>query len=83
MIKTPKYWEKDRYQPLVETETAYGNKVKIPKCFMNGWKTAKLTFEHCTSRGVNPLDGLEILEETQPMSYDLERVFYEIYQDED
>ena len=81
-VKTPKYWEKERYGKHVEVETAYGNKVKIPARFLNGWETAKQLKEYCDRHGQDPLAGLEILEETQPLSYDLERVFYEIYQED-
>ncbi len=38
MIKTPKYWEMERYQPLVEVKTMYGNTVQIPRCFEGTWK---------------------------------------------
>ena len=81
-VKTPTYWQdKKVFGELVEAETAYGNKVMIPKRYINGWHTAKLTKDAMEARGLDPLDGLEILEETNPMHYDLELVFYEIYKE--
>ena len=42
-VKTPSYWQEEKYQPLVEAETAYGHKVKIPKNLHGIWeKTASL-----------------------------------------
>ena len=42
-IKTPSYWQEEKYQPLVEAETAYGNKVEIPQNLQNIWElTASL-----------------------------------------
>ena len=37
-VQTPSYWAEERYQPLIEVETAYGNKVKIPKDFVSCWE---------------------------------------------
>ena len=37
-IKTPIYWQEEKYKPMVEVETAYGNKVKIPKNLQNIWE---------------------------------------------
>ena len=37
-IKTPSYWQEEKYQPLVEAETAYGNKVEIPQNLQNVWE---------------------------------------------
>ena len=81
-IKTPEYWEDPLFQPLIEVETAYGNKVKIPNKFINGWQTAKMTKEDMEKRGLDPLDGLEIDKEINPLYYDLELVYYEIYEEE-
>ncbi len=82
-IKTPKYWQMERFQPLTEVETAYGHKVMIPSRFINGWQTAKMVRDDMVRRGLDPLDGLEIHAETDSIYYDLERVFYEIYEEED
>ena len=82
-IKTPKYWEKDHNQPLTEVETVYGHKVMIPTRFSNGWETAKATWEYMIRKGLDPLDGLEIHEKQDPIFYDLERVCYEIYEEDE
>ena len=37
-VQTPSYWKEEKYQPLVEVETAYGNKVKIPERYLPLWK---------------------------------------------
>ena len=81
-IKTPKYWEGKIFQPLTEVETAYGNKVKIPKLYINGWQTAKMAKEELERLGLDVLDGLERHKETNSLYYDLERVFYEIYEED-
>ena len=81
-VKTPMYWESEPFQPLIEVETAYGNKVKIPKMYTNGWQTAKMAKAESERLGLDILDGLEIHKETNPLYYDLERVFYELYEDE-
>ena len=42
-IKVPSYWQEEKYQPMVEAETAYGNKVKIPQNLKDIWeRTASL-----------------------------------------
>ena len=57
-VQTPSYWAEERYQPLVEVETAYGNKVEIPKDFVPYWevwlkhrKMVSETFEREKARG--------------------------------
>ena len=80
-VKTPKYWEDELFQPLIEVETAYGSKVKIPKRYINGWQTAKMEKAEAERLGLGVLDGLEN-EEIAPMYYDLERVFFEIYEED-
>ena len=85
-VNTPKYWTNEIFQPLVEVETAYGNKVKIPKEFLNGWQTAKMQREDILRRKLEPLAILMVGEdenpdkENNPMYFDLEQVFYEIYE---
>lgn len=83
-MRTPKCWEnKEIFGELTEVLTAYGNAVSIPKIYLNGWETEKLTKEAMEKRGLNPLEGLEHLKDSHPMSYTLAQVFYEIYQDKD
>ena len=40
-VKTPTYWQEEKYQPLIEVETAYGNKVKIPESLIQCWELEK------------------------------------------
>ena len=80
-VSYPKYWEDELFQPLIEVETAYGNKVKIPKRYINGWQTAKMEKAEAERLGLGVLDGLEVDEEIAPMYYDLKRVFFEIYEE--
>ena len=81
-VKTPKYWESELFQPLIEVETAYGNKVKIPKMYTNGWQTAKMAKAESERLGLDILDGLERDKEVDSLYYDLERVFLEIYEED-
>ena len=82
-VRTPEYWKKiERYKEFIEVETAYGSRVMIPKRFTGGWETLRLMHEHMTERGVDPLEGMEIHQEQNPIFYDLERVFYEIYEED-
>lgn len=37
-IKVPSYWQEEKYQPMIEAETAYGNKVKIPQILLENWE---------------------------------------------
>ena len=82
-IKTPKYWADEDLQPLTEAETVYGHKVMIPTKFSNGWEYAKARWQAMTRKELDPLDGLEIHEEQDPIFYDLERVCYEIYEEDE
>ena len=81
-VKTPKYWESELFQPLIEVETAYGNKVEIPKMYSNGWQTAKMEKAEAERLGLDILDGLERDKEVDSLYYDLERVFLEIYEED-
>ena len=81
-VKTPKYWESELFQPLIEVETAYGNKVEIPKMYFNGWQTAKMEKAEAERLGLDILDGLERDKEVDSLYYDLERVFLEIYEED-
>lgn len=82
-IKTPKYWDTmDWLKEKITVKTAYGHEVKIPKKFENGWEWASLRMEDVIKRGLAPTDGLQELEKVNPLSFDLERVFYEIYEED-
>ncbi len=76
IIKTPDYWKKELYQPLVEMKTAYGNYVQVPKIFTDAWWAINLAKEINEKEGRNPLDFLN--PDAFPY-YDIELVFYEIY----
>ncbi len=81
VIKTPEYWKnKEVYGELTEVETAYGHKVMIPKKFIGGWNTAQLREKVMAKSGQDPLDGLENTKDINPLYYDLERVYFEIYE---
>ena len=80
-IKTPEYWKKKEvYGELTEVETAYGHKVMIPKKFIGGWETAKFELEWSKEHEQDPLEFLEPDDELNPLFYDLQRVFFEMYE---
>ena len=37
MVNTPGYWKEEKFQPLVEVKTIYGNSVKIPERLKPLW----------------------------------------------
>ena len=76
-IKTPRYWYKPSlYKEHIEVETAYGNKVLIPKAFSDAWEMCKLQKAALEKSGLYVLDGLE------SRGFDVELVFYERYKEE-
>ena len=82
-VKTPRRWiNQEIFGELIEVKTAYGNKVKIPKKYINGWQTARRTRDAMVKRGLDPLDGLETHREPNRLYYDLVRVFFEIYEED-
>lgn len=67
-IKTPSYWKEEKYQPMVEAETAYGNRVEIPQNLQDIWeRTASL-------KGRYPKD-------VQRANWDTLLVYYEEFQE--
>ena len=81
-VKTPSYWEKEYYQPLVEGTTLYGNKVQVPErfwdtweCFEKGKRRMKETLERLTA------DGLRQIPTSNRLIRDLRMVFYELYEE--
>lgn len=36
-VEIPSYWKEEKYQPLVERRTLYGNKVMVPKRLLVTW----------------------------------------------
>ena len=82
-VQTPSYWNKERFKEKVLVETVNGNEVMIPKRFIHGWEMTQLMDEEAKKMGVDPLDGIENDLETNPLYYDLERVFFEIYEEDE
>ena len=58
-VKTPKEWQEERFQPLVEATTFYGNKVMIPQGYQCAWEMAELEVKFLMSKGKDPLEGTE------------------------
>lgn len=82
-IKTPKYWETmDRLKEKITVKTAYGHEVQIPKVCANGWESAQRLKIAREESGLVPTDGLEDNKDHNFPFYDLERVFYEIYEED-
>ena len=82
-IQTPSYWKEEKYQPLVETVTVYGNKVLIPKNFLNFWE-----FQRKISKQANqpPQEYLiqmlnDFMTTRGRLAEDLGKVLLEIYQE--
>lgn len=81
-VKTPSYWSKEQYQPLVEGTTLYGNKVKVPRRFWDTWDLfergrhrMQQTLERLTA------DGLRRMPTSNRLKKDLRLVFYELYEE--
>ena len=81
-VKTPEYWKEERYQPLIEAVTAYGNKVLIPKMCTDAWHSLNLLNEYLKETGQDYRDGLEI-DRMSRLYYDTLQVFFEIYPQND
>ena len=81
-VETPSYWNEEKYQPLVETTTLYGNKVKVPERYKDTWgfflrrkREMKIKIDHLKA------DGLRQARTRNKLIRDLELVFYEIYEE--
>ena len=84
MIKTPKYWETcERFEELVPEKTLYGNTVMIPKNCLHGWETIKWCVAEAKKLGLPIRDGSKSLWQRNPIYYDLERVYHEVYDEND
>lgn len=82
LIKTPDYWQEEKYQPLVEAETAYGHKVKIPKNLQDIWnKTASLKGKYPPNVELAKAAGYFAKPKRHRERRDIIRVYYEEYQD--
>ena len=88
-VKTPLYWKKEEFQPLVEVETLYGNKVKIPSRSKESWDfltnmSKTIISEQGRRAGLKTIKEL-MATETQMTSKKREdfcKVFAEIYQEQ-
>lgn len=81
-VKTPSYWQKEEYQPLVETETAYGNKVKIPERCLIDWNAFQYNKEIAIKAFKQAIaDGLYEGDRRRKFGLDLRKVFIESYQE--
>ena len=82
VVKTPKYWQEEKYQPLVEVETAYGNKVKIPEKLKISYEMAKNRKEHIEKNQPDFLPGyIQEIKEESGSRYLVEQVFYEVFEE--
>lgn len=82
MMKTPDHWAEE---PCVETTTAYGTEVMVPKRIFDSWETERAIYEKALSMGQDLSIGVEDLEISMSMSRskkDALLVFYEKYRGE-
>lgn len=81
-VQTPSYWKEEKYQPLVEVETAYGNKVKIPERCLIDWEAFQDHPEIAIKAFKQALkDGLYEGDKRRKFGVDLRKVFIESYQE--
>ena len=87
-IRIPEYWQEEEFQPLAETETVYGNRVKIPQRFMALWKEMKeVGREAETLPSVNRMGYMEsvtsdldyLIQRREKTHSDFAKVMLEIY----
>ena len=76
-VKTPKEWQEERFQPLVEATTFYGNKVMIPEKCLFAWEIAEAETKEMLSKGMDPVDGLEAYTGMRIVPY---KVYLEIFE---
>ena len=61
-VNTPSYWEEEKYQPLTEVETIFGNPIEIPKPLKDSWDFQLNMWKGIISRqGMK--DGLQTIRE--------------------
>ena len=90
MIKTPSYWNEERFQPLVEVKTIYGNTVKIPERSKEFWDFQMKCFEEIMSEQGKQI-GLKTIKEILDSDItmrsreceDFYEVMFENYQEQD
>jgi hypothetical protein len=81
-VKTPTYWQEEKYQPLVEVETLYGNKVMIPQMYEEDWEFYRATKEIMIDYLKELVPDGYLAETSNPRkqwAVDLKKVFYELY----
>ena len=82
IIQTPKYWENKEFQPLVEAETAFGHKVKIPKNLLDIWEMRERQKPYILPDLERAkADGwfAPVLTRRKMVQQDIKRVYYEQY----
>ncbi len=89
VVKTPKYWQEEKYQPLVEVKTIYGNTVKIPERSKDSWD---FLMKHCEEKILRQgrQDGLKTIKASLDSATimrsreceDFYKVFAENYQEQ-
>lgn len=81
-VKTPSYWKEEKYQPLIEVSTLYGNKVKVPERFLDTWEYLEKA-KHRRKQMIEQLtaDGFRQMPSSNKLKKDLQLVFYEIYEE--
>ena len=90
MVKTPSYWNEERFQPLVEVKTIYGNTVKIPERLKDSWDFHMKCFEEIMSEQGKQI-GLKTIKEMldsattmrSRVCEDFYKVMFENYQEQD
>ena len=82
-IKTPSYWKEEKYQPLVEAETAYGNIVEIPQNLQDIWKrTASLKGKYPKDVEQAKAVGFFERKTRNRENWDILLVYYEEFQEQ-
>lgn len=81
-VLTPSYWQEEQYQPLVEVETAYGNKVRIPQSLLSTWAMWE-EGKQLILPNIEQAKAAGWFEPSKrnPAYRDLKRVFFELYQE--
>ena len=83
-IATPSYWQEERFQPLVEVQTAYGNKVKIPENCLPLWEMLSKYNKEKAAQYYEQVIADGSFDSRKPIrnktAHDLIKVFVEKYQ---
>lgn len=86
-VEIPSYWKEEEYQPLVETQTFYGNKIMVPQKFHEACEVNLKGLKSADKARPNGQTGLEIMKENMQdvienrgkKAADLAKVLLEIY----